>query len=237
MAKITFTDDELREAAIDVRDAMLASIPAEEDCPYEFSPGFEERIRQLYQEKMAEKKKKAGHPVLRRVAAIFLATLVALSAWLAVDNRARAAVLRWFREIYENQIIYRFTGQEEAKVLPDFEFDWIPANYERTDVFRNDLSCVVMYSLPGSKTEGFVFAYDLITEGLGFAVNDSDGTGIPVEINGNKGYFYPGTESSPANLLAWVREDLGILVKITSRLSQEEIVHIASGLKLYIPTK
>ena len=49
MAKITFTDDELREAAIAVRDAMLASIPAEEDCPYEFSPGFEERIRQLYQ--------------------------------------------------------------------------------------------------------------------------------------------------------------------------------------------
>ena len=237
MAKITFTDDELREAAIAVRDAMLASIPAEEDCPYEFSPGFEGRIRQLYQEKMAEKKKKAGHPVLRRVAAIFLATLIALSTWLAVDNRARAAVLRWFREVYENQIVYRFTGEKPNEVLPEFELTWLPDGYVRVDAFHGDLARVVMYGPAGSEVDGFVLSYNLITDGLGKTIDDSAGTGIPVEINGSAGYFYPGTESSPGNILIWVREDFNVVIEIGSPLSREEILHIANGLKLCTPTK
>ena len=237
MAKITFTDDELREAAIAVRDAMLASIPAEEDCPYEFSPGFEERIRQLYQEKMAEKKKKAGHPVLRRVAAIFLATLIALSTWLAVDNRARAAVLRWFREIYETRIIYRFTGEGEAKVLPDFELTWIPEGYEQTDLYRNDFSCSVVYEPPGSPADGVGISYNLISEGTALVVDDVDGIPVTVEINGVNGDLYLGTESSPFNVLVWCREDLGVQIDITSKLSPEDILHIASGLILFISTK
>lgn len=237
MGKITFTDDELREAAIAVRDAMLASIPAEEDCPYEFSPGFEGRIRQLYQEKMAEKKKKAGHPVLRRVAAIFLATLIALSTWLAVDNRARAAVLRWFREVYENQIIYRFTEQEEAKVLPDFELTWIPEGYEQTYLHRSELSCDAVYGLPGSKTDVFVLSYCLMSENTNMAIGNVDEPGTPVDVNGVSGYFYPGTESSPASTLTWVREDLGVLIYINSRLDEADVLHIAGGIKLFISPK
>ncbi len=236
MGKLLITDAQLRKAAAAVRDAMLASIPAEEDCPDELSPGFEERIFRLYEEKRAEKKR-PKHPVLRRAAAIFLAAVIGFGVWMAADPVARAAVTRWFREVYENQIVYRFTGEEPGEVLPEFELTWIPEGYERADVFRDDLSCVVMYSLPGSKDEGFVFSYDLITDGLGLTVNDSDGPGIPVEINGVEGYFYPGSEVSRANLLAWVREDLGVLVKINSRLSQDDILHIAEGLKLYNPPK
>ena len=80
MGKLLITDGELRKAAAAVRDAMLASIPAEEDCPYEFSPGFEERIFRLYEEKRAEKKKPKRR-VLRRVAAIFLAAVIGFGAW------------------------------------------------------------------------------------------------------------------------------------------------------------
>lgn len=237
MAKITFTDDELRKAAIAVRDAMLASIPAEEDCPYEFSPGFEGRIRQLYQEKMAEKKKKAGHPVLRRVAAIFLATLIALSTWLAVDNRARAAVLRWFREVYENQIVYRFTGEKPNEVLPEFELTWLPEGYEQVQLNRNEFACNALYRQPASKADDIVLFYTWITEKLVLSVNDANEPGVPIDVNGTTGYLYCGTEESPANLLAWVREDLNVVIYVNSRLDPEEILHIACGLKLYIPTK
>ncbi len=237
MAKITFTDDELREAAIAVRDAMLASIPAEEDCPYEFSPGFEGRIRQLYQEKTAEKKKKAGHPVLRRVAAIFLATLIALSTWLAVDNRARAAVLRWFREIYETRIVYRFTGQEEAKILPEFELAWLPEGYEQRELVDGEFSKAMIYAVPGSETDSFMVTCSWMSKGTTLILGNTANSGIPVDIDGVTGYFYSGTESSPANTLVWAREELNIQLDITSRLSLEEILHIASGLKLYIPTK
>ena len=236
MAKITFTDDELREAAIAVRDAMLASIPAEEDCPYEFSPEFEERIRHLYQEKMAEKKK-PRHPALRRVAAIFLATLVALSTWLAVDNRARAAVLRWFREIYETRIIYRFTGEGEAKVLPDFEVTWIPEGYEQSELYRNKYSCVVVYAPPGSPADGVGISYNLISEGLAVVIDEIDGDPIPVEINGVKAELYLGTEASPVNVLVWVREDLGVQIDITAKIDPEDMLHIANGLNLFISTK
>lgn len=236
MGKLLITDGELRRAAAAVRDAMLASIPAEEDCPYEFSPEFEERIFRLYEEKRAEKKK-PKHRVLRRVAAIFLAAVIGFGVWMAADPVARAAVTRWFREVYENQIIYRFTGEEEAKVLPDFELTWIPDGYVRADAFHDNLARVVMYGPAGSEVDGFMLSYNLMTDGLAVMVDDSDGTGIPVEINGAKGYFYPGTESSPGNILIWVREDFNVVIEIGSPLSQADIMHIAEGLKLYNPPK
>ena len=107
----------------------------------------------------------------------------------------------------------------------------------RADVFHGDYAQVVMYGPAGSEVDGFMLSYNLITDGLGMMIDDSDGTGIPVEINGSAGHFYPGTESSPGNILIWVREDFNVVLEIGSPLSQEEILHIANGLKLCAPTK
>ncbi len=236
MGKITFTDAALREAAAAVRRSMLDSIPAGEDCPHAFPPEFGQTIRRLYEQTRAERKR-TGHPALRRAAAVFLATLIALGTWLAVDDNARAAVLRWFREVYENSIVYRFTGQEEAKVLPEFELTWIPEGYEQTYLHHSEISCDAIYGLPGSKTDVFVLSYCLMSESTNMTIGNVDEPGISVEVNGVVGYFYPGTEASPASTLAWVREDLGVLIYINSRLDEADVLHIASELKLFISPK
>ena len=235
MGKITFTDAALREAAAAVRRSMLDSIPAGEDCPHAFPPEFGQNIRRLYEQKRAERKR-TGHPALRRAAAVFLATLIALGTWLAVDDNARAAVLRWFREVYENSIVYRFTGQEEAKVLPEFELTWIPSGYERTDLLSNELACAVMYAPPEAETESIIIYYCLMTEGGSGVVNNVNGLPVPVEINGVKGELYMGTESSPNNVLVWIREDVGVQISITSRIDTKDILHMARSLKLFIST-
>ncbi len=241
MGKLLITDGELRKAAAAVRDAMLASIPAEEDCPHEFSPGFEERVFRLYEEKRAEKKR-PKHRVLRRIAAIFLAAVIGFGVWMAADPVARAAVTRWFREVYETRIVYRFTNSYRPDVpqeVPEVELTWVPEGYERTWMDRCTLSGSEHYELPGSKANYFSLSYILMSENTGTTIDNIDDEGTPVEINGVSGFFYVGTKTSlgNVNILVLPREDMNVLITILSPLPKYDILHIAEGLKLYNPPK
>jgi len=90
-----------------------------------FSPAFEQR--------MARINYRADHPMLydglRRVAAIILAALIAGTAWLGVDIRARNWLFGWLREIRQNAISYRADGIEGASKKEDFRPAWIPDGY------------------------------------------------------------------------------------------------------------
>ena len=99
------TDDVIIQAAKRVGEAMLASLPEPEDCTHEFSPEFERSMERLIQ-----KTKRRAHVrrCLRSIAVAALAVVIGLSAWLAVDTEAQAAVVEWVRTAYEDSIVYEF---------------------------------------------------------------------------------------------------------------------------------
>ena len=90
---INLTDDLLRAAAVDVRNAMLVALPAPEECSHTFSPQFEQKMQKLIRQQ------KAGYRLLRQAAAVFFALLIGSSVWLMVNTEARAAFFRWVQEV------------------------------------------------------------------------------------------------------------------------------------------
>lgn len=73
---MNITEDMLRNAAAEVREAMLDSLPPQEDMNHVFSRRFERKMNRLIQ------KQKGGHQTLQRIAAVFLALLLGGGIWL-----------------------------------------------------------------------------------------------------------------------------------------------------------
>ena len=95
---------------------------------HKFSERFEKKIRKLYH--------RANHPhvyrVLRRVASIALAVLVATGTFLAVNTEARAAFIGWVKEFYETLFVYRFVDdEEEISGSKSYCLTWLPDGYSK----------------------------------------------------------------------------------------------------------
>ena len=86
------TDEMLARAAKSVGETMLASLPDPEDCRHAFSPEFERSMERLIQK---AKRKTRIRRCLQSIAVAALAVVIGLSAWLAVDTEARAAMVEW----------------------------------------------------------------------------------------------------------------------------------------------
>ena len=123
----------------------MASLPEPEDCEYEVSNRFRQRMKGLIQ--------RADHPVLfwakRSAACFLLAFLVGSAALLTLSTEARAAFFGWIKNSYDTYFIYEYSGdppevQEGVKYYPA----WIPEGYweitEEQDhemgdyIYRND---------------------------------------------------------------------------------------------------
>ena len=120
------TDEMLAQAAKNVGETMLASLPDPEEYYHEFLPDFEQRMERLIRR---TEKKRHIHQCLLRVAAAVLALVVGLSAWMAVDTKARAAVVEWIRTIYEDSIVYEFFHPSADRNEVSYRLGWVPDGY------------------------------------------------------------------------------------------------------------
>lgn len=108
MQKFEISDRALKEAAGAVVTSLLGALPEPEELAHDFSDGFEEKMRLVIAK---EKRHSAFRKFGRRAAAVILAALVGMGAWLAVDQEARAMVSQWIRTVYESSVIYRYLAQ------------------------------------------------------------------------------------------------------------------------------
>ena len=139
-----FTEEELRRAAGEVTDALLADLPAPEDCAHSFSPDFEEAMAPLLRRQRLRQKRREH---LRRAACVLLALLLGGGVWLASDQQARAGFLAWVRESLENAV-YLISGHraEDLKAawgMPDGMFSglfgewWYEGDSQITVFYQN----------------------------------------------------------------------------------------------------
>ena len=102
-------DEDIAYAAGLVCQAMIASLPDPEECRFTFSARFERKMETL----IKTQKRQGGHRAfVKWVLTVLLSILVSAGIWLTVDVEARAAVMSWIREIYEDRIIYRSSGKD-----------------------------------------------------------------------------------------------------------------------------
>lgn len=208
-----------------------------------FSPSkkYQHQMREMVadpqgwcQRKMRPVWKKA----LRRVAAVFLAATVGVSAWLAVDTGARAAFVGWVRELYEHSIVYRVAPVRTATVLPNYELTYLPDGFDSPSIFEDKTSRNAFYER--LYTGDCVFVdYALLNDEI---QTEYLTTQQPeqVTVRGKTADFYSASDNSDMNNLAWIEDEFGIVCFIDSTLPKEEILRIAEGIEFYtgnVPAK
>lgn len=228
---MSFTDKELALAAASVRDSMLSALPEYE--PHAFSEGYTAKIARLCA-KMRRREK--VRPILQAAAMWFLVFLTGAAIYVASSPAARAAVLNWTREVFENSIIYRFYGDRRGDTLPRYELTWLPEGFELVDEFEDETFYNAFY-LNESGDEMIVFDYRLMEEGTTEAVfgyNDKH-TIEKVTVNGYYGEIYLPTDGTD-NVLTLMDEKKQVVLSIESNLESPVILLIAESIKLCNPT-
>lgn len=223
---MNLTDDLLRAAAADVRNAMLDALPAPEECSHTFSPEFEQKMQKLIHQQ------KVGRRLLRQVAAVFLALLVGSGVWLMVDTEARAAFLQWMQTVYENSIVYRFFGNAPAEPeLVNYRPTWLPEGYVETDIADEDPLLLVEYR--NSESDVIYFGASPMNDSLMIQlIPEGEMLSEEVTVNGMSGVFYQAENANKSNDLLWFDEKHHIVYTLSGYLEKSVMLHIAESVSL-----
>ena len=230
MTEFSFSDKDLQLAASKVRTALLESLPPPSDCAHEFSDSFLGKMNRLLQQ---DKHKQTRKKAFQRIAAVFLALLIGAGALFAFNSDVRAAVIQWVREVYENSILYRFSGEKVDAVLPDCEIDWLPDGYMETDVYQDGDLFSALYENKSGKS--IVINYYYMQDGTFHDVVFEDEAKYShkvVSINENPADYYEVTDGYDSNDLIWIDEESKIAFHISSYLNDEVMIRIVENIRL-----
>ena len=226
MQKFEISDQALEEASGAVVTSLLGALPEPEELAHDFSDGFEEKMRLVIAK---ETRHSAFRKFGRRAAAVILAALVGMGAWLAVDQEARAMVSQWIRTVYESSVIYRFFGAASEGELPDYRPAWVPDGYVEVQSLRTESERVLVYQ---SSDSAFTLTYHWMDETKAGALDGTSGESEAVSVQGNTGYYYPSADPGSTNDLIWTDESSGLVFILSAYLPEHDILHIAESVEL-----
>lgn len=225
--KQILTDELLQVAARKVQNAMLNSLPEDDSELPEPSLAFEKKTEQLIRQ---FKKREQRRKFLQCAAACFLAILVGLSGWLALDTEARASVSKWIREISENTVYYRFFAAEDrSKISVDFVPQWIPDGYKTEQIQSGYSTKAISYS-NGEKQ--IVLVCSVADSGTQNQVAGEEFRLEEVQIGDCSGDFYEEASTEEPNGLIWMDEESGVVFSIVGFLDKKTMIQIAESIVL-----
>ena len=131
------TDEMIAKAAAEINQAILDSLPEEEECTHTFSDRFHKKMKKL----LRHSNHYVLHKVLMRAACILIAILLSVSIFLACNPQARAAVVDWLREQFAEFYHYFYVGESNPQDTLEngaksYQLDWVPEGYHFTDAFH-----------------------------------------------------------------------------------------------------
>lgn len=226
----SISDRALRRAAKQVSESMLSSLPSPSACDRVFSERFETAMVPLLN---TARRKERRTLILHRVAAAILALLIGACAFLALNPTTRAAINHWLREIYENQIVYRFTEKDADLPLPECEIGWIPEGYEQENAYWNPMfGKVVFYN---TQHDLLTVEYTKMSDSVVHSVMFDHPERVvskSVLVGGNSGDLYLFPDGSESNILVWSDETKNVQFTIYGRLNETELLRMAESIKI-----
>lgn len=219
----SFTDDDLRQATPIVRQRMLASLPAPEDCHYDISPALKEKINQII---IKDRRRSAMRKLRKQVAMIALCILLGISSWLAIDTEARAAFFQWVREVYEDSIVYHFFGERKPEEIHKYGITALPQGYEETLRFEESFMHTVFYE---SADDMIVLTYQIVDESTQKVFLEDEMTRETVKLEKYTADYYVPRDSSKTTELLWIDEDSLLCFCISSYLNQYTAIELANS--------
>lgn len=218
------SDDALRQAAAKLRDARLAMQPSPEECGHEFSPQFERAMDGLMRK---GRRRAVWHGIAAVAASLFLVFLLGVATTLVVSQEARAAVVSWLREQYENSVVYRFWDSSDTEDLPKYQIGWLPDGF----VLLQEIEEEQYLALYQSSYDGrsLVFTYSTgKTWGELVIWGDTDSS-EQLTIQGLHGEYVLSEDGAEGDLI-WIDDERQIVFTLSSSLGKDTMIEIAESI-------
>lgn len=177
--------------------------------------------------------------IARRIAAVLLILSVGFGSLLAVSPTVRAALWQWVTEWYETHIAYRYTGEDMAGPMPQYEITELPEGYAEAESERIEWPEQVDIVYRNEETGKTIYLnYMHMSQGSAtyFAVEDAEV--LPVTVNELDGQlFWKANWENEWNTVTWIDSDRELQFTIEANLDEMDIINIAESVSLVKSTK
>ena len=187
--------------------------------------------------------KKRAKPMWKRAAqqaaVVLLILSVGFGSLLAVSPTVRAALWQWVTEWYETHIAYRYTGEDMAGPMPQYEITELPEGYAEAESERIEWPEQVDIVYRNEETGKTIYLnYMHMSQGSAtyFAVEDAEV--LPVTVNELDGQlFWKANWENEWNTVTWIDSDRELQFTIEANLDEMDIINIAESVSLVKSTK
>lgn len=172
--------------------------------------------------------------VAQKAAVILLVFSLSLGSLMAVSPTVRAAVVRWVTEWYETHVVYRFSGEQIADEMPQYEVTDLPEGYAETERVEWPSYVSIIYQNVNDENASWIYLqYIYMQQGASsnFGIENADI--IPVTVNGLEGQLYLTRDTEGADsTITWIVPDENMLFAVSAALGADDILHIAESVSL-----
>lgn len=218
------TDEMIAEAAAELNEAMINSLPNPDECKHQFSKKFERQMEKLIF--------RVNHPirykVLSRVACIFLVILLGFTVVMSCSPTVRAAVFEWVKKAYESFYSYYFDAEVEERTNI-YYIDSLPEGF--VEITNTDDGGTHLYIYTNKQNELLVFTYSLNPD-LSVFYMEKDGYLVKeIIVDGKRADLYISQDENLTNGIIWYNEEDGFIFYISGPLDREELAKIAESVR------
>lgn len=219
------TDEMIAEAAAELNEAMIKSLPDPHECKHQFSKKFERKMDRLIY--------RVNHPIrykiASRVASILLVILIGFTVVMSCSPTARAAVIGWIKQVYESFYSYYFEANTDTYSSNKYQIDPLPEGY--AEISHTEENGMILYVFANGQNEMFIFAYSEKTDSSIFFVEKEGYSVEETEVLGCSGDLYTSEDGSQPNGLIWYDLESGYVFYISGQFDGKELINFAGSVK------
>lgn len=237
------SDDMLVRAVFEADTAILNMLPDPSTCSHNFSLSFQRKMNRL----IHKVKHLVVYQVLRRVACIFIAFLLAACMFLTFNSKVRATVIDWIEERFNEFYHYFFVGEDsithpELNITHNvgdssdmsgekaYYLGWVPDGYVLMDSFETPGGETYIYVNSSTQILQFAYLYGDSTSSVFTGKGEyeqkyiSDGS-LQAEI-------LLSVDKSDSNVISWKSADGNVLFNIIAFVEEQDLVKMARSLSV-----
>lgn len=214
----------LKAAAAEFSRYQLECMAGMEDEPHVFSCKFERKMRRIIF--------KADHPfqhIARNVAAIFVAVVVALAAFLSICPDVRATVVEWICNISGGMVQYS-CGEGTAEDIPEYTLGQVPEGYSLYEIYQRDGGATYVYYDNLGRLLSFTYTNGESISNLSFYMTEFKRSSVLVEDE--PADLYMTSLKYERNHIVWKDPDNGVLFSLGHYGSQSDLLALAESVEI-----
>ena len=226
-------DSIMRRVLIDSMKVEAQQDKEEPDPPFRATSRHQRQMRAMLANPIKwlhRRERPVWKQIAQRAAVLFLIFILVFSGIMAFSPTARAAVVRWVVEWYENRVIYRYAGEQNTESLPQYEIAGLPEGY--VEIERKTAPGLVVVIYENTQKEKIAFDYVFMHQGAASGFETKDADVFEIQVNSHQGTYFEAHAPGALNTLTWIDEDQNLQFAIDGCYQYDELLYMADSISL-----